>query len=541
MRGKLLAIVSFITISVLGIVVAQSRSHSYLSEWCFWASLIVLSTFIVLQISWSDKNPYAYALILLQIIIATFVLRTLLVSTNQVLAGYDAYNELTALTLVSSAGHWDPNQLSGYAYSYPMLYSLGLVWSSILGVGLFTTAKWMVLSFCFISPLFVFLIVNRRYSKTAGLISCLMFSFIYISIFFHTTFQRETIAVPLLLLAMFLYLKASENGTRARTYLILTFLASIACVLSHHMTSFILLVFFALFLAVDRFRSSIHSRSRKSTAHDQLRTSRAVSVTFVVLLFVLVFGYWAYLKYSPLEIIGLIIKESAVIQPGTGFHVPGMLRYQVLLWGELTFAVLFSILSIGTVYSLRKRRESLDITALLFGGAMSVIMILTLSGRLLPSEGMGLGSRFQTFAYLGFFVVLGLGFWKVLVLGRRHVRQFVGVILILWILFNVYRLPPSLYSQVDSFEPGDARPLVSQAEASAASFLGLGTVDVAADSSLNGYFKYSSFIGGHGVADGVNYVLHSGLAPSTAPQLDEAICARIYANRQAQVFSSQSS
>lgn len=506
-----LSAVSFIFVSILGIYIINARNGSYAPVWTFWLSIILIFILIISQILTLDgKKSNHDVLLLLQIFVTALLIRLLFISTGEVLAGYDAYNEYIRLSKISVQNRWIPDQM-GYPSNYPVLYIFFMVWSQITGMDLFVTAKWLPMSFFFLTALFIYLITYSKYvSKKAAFLACFGFSFLFISLFFHTAIQRETIVLPLFVSTIYLYYNAIGENDRKFTYLFLAILTSIMSVLSHYLTSFLLLIFFATFLLINRIMATKFVKFLPIRVRAQ---KQRISAVFVFFLFTCELSYWILLNYSPFKLIWFIVKESAITDPGVGATVPNLLRYQILWWGEILFAIMFTLLSIYALF-LREKQGSSDVALLVFSGLVSVLMVLTIGGRVLPQGSMGLGSRFETFVYVGLFILSGYATKAVSQVSKIPVKKLIVVIFLAFALLNIYRISPDLYSECQP-QMGEPRHLISEGEATALKFPKLGAdARVIGDFYLRGFVELSKYLSeSQAMNTNSTFIVHSCLMP----------------------------
>ena len=201
-------IISFLLISILSIYIMGFRINFYLPVWVFWLCILgifPLITFQIIKIQYFLSKQYI--LIIIQILLTATLIRLLFISPENVLIGYDSYNELISLSQFDNLGYWNADAIKGSTANYPIIYVFGMLISKLLNISLIATVKWFPLSIFYIGSLVMYLIGNLKYSKKAGLLAMLGFSFIYISLFFHSAFQRETIAVIIMLLSFYTYLE----------------------------------------------------------------------------------------------------------------------------------------------------------------------------------------------------------------------------------------------------------------------------------------------------------------------------------------------
>jgi hypothetical protein len=531
-------IASFLLISALGMYLINFKIGMDSSFWLFWFCTISLTLLITFQISRIHPAQITnIALILLQVILVAFFLRFLFISVEHPLNGYDVYNELITLSEIAKLNYWYPGAVSGHAASYPIAYFNCLIRSYVLDSSLHNIVKWTPLSLYFISTLVVYKIGQTSYSYKAGLLASFGFSLLYISLFLHTTLTRETMALPLFLIAIYATFAAVKM--KKTEYIYIAVISSISCILTHHLTSFLLLVFLLLYFCIAKL-STIKRLQRVISKETTLLSY------FVVCVIVCTLGFWALLHSSPLYFFDLIFTEATITEPSyRSMVIPDDIRYSILLYGEIAFAFLFGVLALLSIYLMKEGRTAFDLTLFTFSGFTGMLMVLLLFGKLFQDEGMGLGSRLQTFVYLGLFLLpcylLHVTEVKPRVNWKKVLTIMIYIIFVGFILLNIYRLPIYLYSDYD-FQQGEPRGLITEAEYHAAEFLGLGRNDVIADGSLNGDLIYAGYTGQHKwlsdreIPDLV--ILHSQIIPYTTERYLQSVATqKIYDNKFASVFT----
>jgi len=522
MKAKIILsfIISFFIMTLLACFILGSKEGFFLPEYVFWILFVPLVSIITYQILTLDfnssKNKYAL-LIIIEILLLSFLIRLIFYSPSEnVLFGYDGYNELFSMLQIKD-NNWNPFLVEGYPSAYPLFYIYASIWSQITLLNLSNTVKMIPYALYFLAPIMVYLIGKLRYSTRTGLLALFGISLLYMSVLFHSIFHREVLAFPLMLIVLYLYFKLLKSKDMHITFSILIISLSGVVVLIHHLTSFIMLVFFVIMFIVELFTS--HVRKHQKLA-DFIKMERT-SLTLVLLLFTLIFGYWVYLQYTPLKLIAQILEESHITESGRSIVTYGLLRLKLIFWGEIIFAGIFTVLSALGLISLflLKKIKSNDIAIFIFSIFMGVLMFVTVSGRLIPSEALGLGSRFEVFVYIGLILLSGC-FSSFLIkygsnnlldafrnfstrltsfLMKLRVNTFLGVlkkaipiIFILFILLNMYRIPPYLYSDHE-LSADDSRLMITQQEIFAAFWLGLGRGDVISDRSVNGALSLSQY------------------------------------------------
>lgn len=527
---KFLPIISFTILIPLTMIISDARYSNPQPPFLFWFFIISLSLLLFLQIIANTTNT---ELILLQILILSFNLRTIFVSSGIPLVGVDSYVEYGFMQDIIKTGYWRPDVYVLTA-NYPLIYLYGDIYHTILGVSTLWIAKWMPISFFPISTLIMFLLTKKLFGSKSGIYVTLTFSLLYIHLLFHTMLHRESLAIYLFLTAMYTYFMGIFNKNTGGKFWMIFTMIGLSLVFAHHLSSFMMLIFITLYLPVKK----IFDNFNKIHAN-LILPEISVGIYIISLL-----GYWAYLKKSPFQFFDTILKESPLINqsvPAGGMVIPSLSRYKILFFGEIFYGILFGILAlIATLFYTRLRHKNLTFiwTLLIFSGVSGILMVMTLLGKIMPREGMGLGSRFETFVYIGALPLatsLGLLEKNRLVQSHtshsRHLKCFILIVLLSFILLNIYRIPPYLYSN-QPIIPGEARPLITTQEAIAIYWLGYVPYDhLKLDPSNGGPTRLTTFMNKkvHGSSN-KKYILHSNLVPWTTANYNTPNSIIVYSN-----------
>lgn len=499
--------ITCISITILAYSIATARSGIFLPIYAIWIPLSIIFISIIMQIVTKIESlSKFYILILVQVFAVSFLIRLLFISPDNLLAGNDPYHELVVLETF-----YENNSGNGTFISYyPTIYILAESWSNILGLDLFNTAKWFPISFFIISPLLLYSVGARKYSPRVGLVAASLFSFLYMTMLFHSLLHRETLAVPFLILSIYFYFRTFDGGSKKVLYTSLTLVCSALCIVTHHLTSFILIIFF---LSV--FISGIIAPLLNLCIEKKLNLNFKVmkerfGINFFILIVVITLGHWMIQDRGPIEyFFTLAMNESVSREPGA-ILIFTNIRLKILLWGEIIFALIFAVLSIGGIAVLKQTRKSSDIGLLFFSALISILMIVTLFGLIFPTEGMGLGSRFQTFVYLGFLILSAPLIIKWISSNKKYLQTLMITLLLAFLLLNFLRVPVYLYDDNYTVESDETRLFITIEEASAALFVGLSGEEVATDLPMGGYLHYvGNMDTGFGALNGGNYSIFS--------------------------------
>jgi hypothetical protein len=442
MSNKIMYLLYTQFLLILILYLLSQRINSYLPTFVFWIAVVAITCIICIQIAFFDLRSNKYA-ILLQILVFSWSIRTIFIP-NTGFFGHDPYKEMEVIKEILNNG-WalDSDIFSSYKYqySYPILYELIIMSSKILGMSVYSVARWFPSFYSTSSLLFTYLFSNHLFhSDKSSLLSVFGASMLYQYMMFHTLPIRESIAFVFFIATLYVYFKEKKSNV---LFTILALLFIVMITLSHHLTSFLTLLFVFLHILVNKICKTLETKVPEKLHF--MPDSKGFNI--LAYIFVLVIGYWTYLRYSPVSIIAYAFKESAYLDPGHGMIVPSTLKFTILVNGEYIFAFVFAFFSIYSVISC-KNRMSINLTLILWAALMGMMSILSLKGMVLRSESVAFASRFQSFGYISLFVLSG----SIIDLKNQKGRMFskinatVILLYFLFILFNIYRIPVELYT-----------------------------------------------------------------------------------------------
>lgn len=405
--------------------------------------MLFICIIIGMQILFLDYGHNKYA-ILLQIILFSWVIRTIFIP-NIGFFGQDSYREMEVVkVLIENGWSLESNVPANYQYqySYPILYVLIIITSQITGVNIDSIARWLPLIYSTFSLLFIYLLTTHIYehSPKSSLLTVFGASMLYQYIMFHTLPIRESISFVFFTATIYTFIKGKKSNVKL-TVIALFF--SLMITLSHHLTSFLIIFFWLLYVCINKLLKLLEElKFKKLYFH-----SDNIGYYFLSYTIVLIFGYWLSLRYSPMNIIVYAFEESAYKLPGHGMIVPNNLRYIILVNGEYIFALIFTVISIYSIM-LNKKRTSFDLALFLWAVFMGMMAVLTLKGMVLRSESVAFASRFQTFGYMALFILSGyiisLKNQNDTKLGAKEIA--IVSLYIIFVLFNIYRISADLYT-----------------------------------------------------------------------------------------------
>jgi hypothetical protein len=440
-------------------------SQTYLPSSVFWVAIALIACTITLQILGGELSSFAVKLILAEIAVTSLVLHLIYVVPYYGLNGSDPYGDLVSANTILKTGFILPNgfitsNVHGYDqyFLYPMIHNLGATLSMVSGIDLFSVAKWLP-SFIdlLLTPLIYLWIKGIFKEEKIALLSAVLFAFLQNHISFSASFIRETLGLILAVSCIYLYFSARRSAQPAAKY-ILSFVCLAGTVFAHHLTSFLLIVFFLVHFMVTKlsdikFLKKHYFKSELSV--DRL-TAKYLLVAAITLL-----AFWLFAANFTLEILVSIVKSVFTpAQYGEGSYVAatGMhsfssiqtIRGNILYYGFYAFLAIFCLILLLRILPRKKnaRVETYSFTLFLF----LCLFIGFLSLYVIP--GGAFPDRFLTYGWIFGFPPLVLAILK----AKRKWFMRIGVLLLVsFMIFNVYLVDPSYWdaknSQVTSVSP----------------------------------------------------------------------------------------
>ena len=431
---------------------------------------LVAAAYLFLAVFVSQQNDSAPAstrgLHLFFILLLLGTIRLALTLAVPVFYGLDPFVNLRILRTIQIDG-WSLSGVDyanfGIAYVNPLPEILTLAVESTLGIGAYATVKWLP-EITALTVVFIFLFSYRiTKSHRAGLVVAYLTSVMYNYILFHSLYVHEAFAFMMLWGCLFA-VAASLPSNKVGFFSISSIFAA-GVVLTNHLTSLML----AMILMVLGISALILGKLRKSEYGKRFETTMWSRILVVgVLATTMTFGYWAFLSYSPLDVLVLVVRDASRFHPEY-YDLPSVQRVQLVLVSEVVFAVAFGLLALA---SLIFRRESWDLwkAGSVVWGGMGGAFSFALFQRVITYAQLGstfIAARIELFAYP--FLFFASSTYVAKRNSRGHSREVLLVVLLVaFALANVYRIPPYMYSDSQpDYSSGDLRYYLNRAEIAA--------------------------------------------------------------------------
>jgi hypothetical protein len=238
-----LAIAINVAIALLFAAFAASASRRGY-QWSvagFYLSIAMLFFPAVVRLALPDVSRLERIVILMTAALGLFTLRV--IRAPQFFLGHDEYLHWTTAQNIIERGHlFTPNVLFPVGPSFPGLEIVVTAVAELSGLSIFASA---IICLAVARALFVgalFLIYERvTGSARVAALACVFYMGCSTFVFFDTNFAYESMALPLLALALLLDLQMMRATGRALALLFLSFLAAVlALSMTHHVTAYAL-------------------------------------------------------------------------------------------------------------------------------------------------------------------------------------------------------------------------------------------------------------------------------------------------------------
>jgi hypothetical protein len=395
----------------------------------FWISIILIVGSLIFQILKVSSDGSFSNLIIFQILVANFAFHMIYALPYSGLYGGSPTPDLWVLNHFLEDGSFDIA-----TKPFPGFNILSGSFSLITGIKTFDVVKFIpsILDTMLVLLLYHFLKYMLKNTKHA-LLAILLFISLYYHMWFYATFHWEVLGSLLMILTLYLYF-IGRKSQQKQTFVVLAIMCLISLILSHHLSSFIIVICLIIFLAT--------SYGIKLAFKDKTLN---ISVTFVAIVLVIVFAYYSYLYIAAIRVMvdfGKGLFDVDIMGQGTyGSQVltPNItIRQYIEQYGFFAFHAIFgAIIAYNLIFTRRKRDVWYAFSAiyLIFWGFIGVLLMYVLS-----RESGNLDSE----RALIFGWIFGLAPLVAGIYGFKHKWvQRIGIgALTLFIFFGIYQISP---------------------------------------------------------------------------------------------------
>lgn len=413
------------------------RHYKYMSPFFFWLSISIIFGCILYQVLKVELTNIFKNLILLEISLTACAFHLIYQIPYYGLRDTDVYFDLNSLKgiLLNGFIRGNPEYINGTSY-FPIIHLLGAQLSLLTNLCPFDVAKWLPLLMGLLLPLILYLLFFTIFKdEKISLLSTLIYIAMQNNILLGSLFIRENIAM--IFFITFIYLYFSDNSPK-KVILSIIFITMIT--LSHHLTSFILIIFFIVHML---FTNLLYPNC-KNFFSKYASPRREFEINALVLVFIIPFAYWIYIAVQPLIVIdsflrGLIQSDSSVTYAqfaNIGYSSIMSLRGHVLYIGFYIFNIIFGFMLLYQLISSTKKKTFEISTFTLFHMLMGLLGFLFLY--FIPTNvAILFPDRFLAYGWL-----FGIAPLVIFINNIKNKRiSKIGVLIIFaFLLFNIYSI-----------------------------------------------------------------------------------------------------
>ena len=410
----------------------------------FWLSLLLMVIIVIYQIYYVENKNF----ILFEIIIVFFLLHLVYQINYYGFIDKDCYRDFDFLKTIISNHHIiiDPVDLD--VSGWPLLHVFTSIISVSLRIDPLSVAKILpsFLESIIAIPLYLLVYAISK-NKKAALFSCLILATIPQFVSFESAFVRESYALFFFILFFYL-LYVSKRRSDMRLLSLLIILIPII-VFSHHFTAFMLIVLLLLFWIVSKIIPFLYRKKIFSflfRKNEQPIFTRINIVSILIVLLIAVFTYWSYFTpYIINNFFSIFYEAIGIKEFGSYGQTIGIdetivtLRGNIQYYGFFFFQGFFSLILFLALctkkyrYIIENATFTFYLYFCLFLGGLSLYVL----GSLIYPD------RFLPFGWLLGVVPLAV---LVLNLKRSYVRRLLLVIIVVFLIFNIYDIDPKYYT-----------------------------------------------------------------------------------------------
>ena len=433
----------------------------------FWTSALgMLAPLVILCTQDQAQRVSSRGLVLMTVVLA-ILLRLLYQIPEPGLFGSDVFMDFNSARGILTTSHIRvlPEYSNGTSF-FPPMHLLGAMMAQASGLPIEAVAKWMP---SLLTGGMIALVVTtaKRLLANMGLacLAGLLLACVQQNMMFGSLFIRETIALVYAVACVYC---VTVGGTPSR-YLSIMFGAM--CVLAHHLTSFLLVVFFVLRWV------ALHAPSRAFTdlpTSNETQEERHSLPKLALFVSALMLSYWVYVVTQPIySLTGFLQDLLSLSSWGHGTYGEGVgavspfqagTRTAIVMLGQLGFTGALAAL-LGWELAVRRRFTSRRVLAhALYIGVCGTTGFVLLY--IVPMTAIPYPDRFLTHGWVFGSVAVA---WSLGNLMRRTTGlRLCQCIVVAFALFNLWLVNPSLW---DSCWEGGTLTRVGQQEYAFASRL----------------------------------------------------------------------
>ena len=433
---KKLFILIFIWSSLLFFLNLQLNLSDQSNVIIFWLSILLMVGSVLYQVFFIENKIFVFFEIFIIILLLHLVYQLGFYGLN----GSDPYLDYDLLKTIINNNHF---VLGQEVDGWPMLHIFSSGISFVTNIDPFIIAKFLpsFISSIIILP-FYLLIYEINKDKKVALFSCLVFGTIPKFMSFEASFVRETFALFIMIFFIYVvYISKKRNDNR---FSMLPFLFIAVVVFAHHLTAFLILMLFGVYIVASKVIPLIYRKDR--TFLSILSGRININIIFLTTLIAVV-AYWMYHAVFVLEhsidfvdeILGLKYVATTYAQ-AINLNTPIItLQGKIIYYGFFFFHLLFSLILLIKFIKIKNRQkiEDTSFSIFFFFCMFYAFLALYVVGSLPFPD------RFLPFAWM-FGIIPITGF--LLIFKKDIFKKILVIMIVIFLLYNIYNIEPDYYT-----------------------------------------------------------------------------------------------
>jgi len=397
----------------------------------FWLSILLMFGIVIYQIFFLKNNTF--------VLFEIFIVYLSLHLTFQVgfygLGESDSYIDYNFFKNILN----DNSFILGQGVDgWPMMHIFSSSLSLTTKIDPLLIAKFFP---AFISSIIVipfYLLVKNIYkNQKVALFSCLIFGTIPQFMIFEGLFVRETFALFIMILFFYILYISKQRGDYP--FILLTIILIPAVVLSHHFTSFMLIILLGTYFVVSKIIPFLYRKDAKILS----RLSGKINIKIIFLMILVsTISYWIFhavfiMDYS-LSVLSELIGVQKVTSYATQLQIVTF-KGNVMYYGFFFFHILFSLILLIKIIMTKIYQKIEDVSFILFFffcGFYAFIAGYFSSLSIFPERLLPFGWMFGIMPLTGF----------LLISKKKLYKKILVVLLISFVIFNLYNIELDYYT-----------------------------------------------------------------------------------------------
>jgi len=402
----------------------------------FWLSILIMFGSVLYQIFFIENKFFVFFEIFIIILLLHLVHQLGFYGLN----GSDPYIDYNLLKTIINNHHFILGQ---EVDGWPMMHIFSSAMTFVTKIDPFIIAKFLP---SFISSIIIlpfYLLIYQIYkNKKVALFSCLIFGTIPKFMSFEASFVRETFALFIMVLFIYVvYISKKRNDNR---FTILPFLLIAVVVFAHHLTAFMILLLLGVYIAVSKVIPLIYHKD--TTFLSKLSGRININIIFLTTLIAVV-AYWIYHAVFVLEqsidfideFLGLRYVPTTYAE-SISLNAPIItLQGKIIYYGFFFFHLLFSLILLIKFIKTKNRQKIEDTTFSIFFFFCLFYAFLALY----IVSSLPYPDRFLPFAWM-FGIIPITGF--LLIIKKDIFKKILVLLLIIFLLYNIYNINSDYYT-----------------------------------------------------------------------------------------------